>query len=137
MISCYFISLLFTFCPTPSIKKVEPPVYYFTHYDLWDISQTDWAPCTWASWKDLCDLARKWIHTMALTSDIRSKMWIKWWDKVMLLWDKWCTWTYYVHDEMAKRFRTWCIKRPGTNYCIKWDLPWKEWWACYVKKISN
>lgn len=110
------------------IPKTE--YLYFTHYDLvkW---QTDNDECHWASWKDLCKLRDQWIQTIALTSDKRKQYWIKRWDTVKLIWDKWCAGTYQVHDEMWKRFRTKCIKRSGV--CVKGDLPWKPWWICYVK----
>lgn len=110
--------------------------YYFTHYDLGDVNQNDSAPCHWASGADLCFLAREGVNTMALTVDIRNKLGVKWWDKVILEWDAWCRWIYEVHDEMAPRFRTSCKKRPGTNYCIKWDLPGKPGGACTVQKIK-
>lgn len=109
--------------------------YFFTHYDLGDISQNDWAPCIGASWKDLCELEKKGIRTMAITSDIRKLMGIKFWDTVTLIWDEWCSWTYRVEDEMNKRYRqTPWVKRPWTPYYIKGDIPSKEWWACYILK---
>lgn len=109
--------------------------YYFTHYDLGDISQNDWAPCIGASWKDLCELEKKGIRTMAITSDIRKLMGIKFWDTVTLVGDPGCAGTYQVHDEMNKRYRqTPWVKRPWTPYYIKGDLPSKEWWACYIIK---
>lgn len=111
-------------------------VYYFTSYDLWDINQNDAAPCIWASWKDLCQMERSGVRTMALTSDIRQKMGINFWDKVRLLWDEGCEWVFQVEDEMNKRFREvpW-ILRPNTPYYIKGDLPSKEGWVCSVTKI--
>ncbi len=111
-------------------------VYYFTSYDLWDPSQNDSTPCIWASGKDLCQLERSWVRTMALTSDIRNSLGIKFWDKVRLLWDEDCEWIYEVHDEMNKRFRDspWVL-RPWTPYYIKGDLPSKKWGVCSVKKI--
>lgn len=111
------------------------PVYFFTRYDLWDVSQNDSSPCHWASWKDLCALEKSWVKTMALTSDVRAYLWIKFWDKVKLTWAPGCEWTYQVEDEMNLRFRSWCIKRPWTDICIKWDLPSKEGWACSVTKL--
>lgn len=116
-------------------KRHDLEKFYFTHYDLWDYKQNDSAPCHGASGVDLCYLARNGIQTMALTSDIRKQLWVKFWDKVVLEWDEWCKGIYEVHDEMNIRFRTGCIKRPWTNYCIKGDLPWKVWGACTVKKI--
>lgn len=118
------------FCATWDTSK-----FYFTHYDLWDYKQNDSEPCKGASGADLCYLARNGVQTMALTSDMRNKLGVKFWDKVVLEWDEWCKWIYEVHDEMNKRFRTSCVKRPGTNYCIKGDLPWKVGGACTVKKI--
>ena len=116
----------------PKIKKETHEYYYFTQYNL-VTAQTDSTPCIWASTKNICDLNNKWIRTIALTVDIRKKNWIKRWDKVELLWDKWCSWVYEVHDEMNKRFRTWCIKRSWV--CIKWDIVNWAWWVCRVKKI--
>lgn len=113
----------------------ETPVYYFTKYDLGDVMQNDSTPCHWASWKDLCALEKSWVKTMALTSDVRAYLWIKFWDKVKLTWAPGCEWTYQVEDEMNLRFRSWCIKRPWTDICIKWDLPSKEGWACSVTKL--
>lgn len=105
---------------------------YFTRYDLWDVKQNDATPCIWASWRDLCELERSWVRTIAITSDVRNSLWIRFWDKVKLVWDKWCAWEYEVHDEMNKRYREECITRPWTTYCIKWDIPSKEWWACKI-----
>lgn len=107
---------------------------FFTRYDLWDVNQNDAAPCIWASGKDLCKIQSEWWKTIALTSDIRKVMWIKFGDKVQLIGDKWCAGIFSVEDEMNKRFRLNCIKKKGTNYCIKWDMQ-QQWWACYVKKI--
>lgn len=116
--------------------NVEEEKYYFTHYDLWDEKQNDSSPCKWASGADLCWLSREWVNTMALTSDIRIKIGVGFGDKVILEWDAWCRGIYEVHDEMNARFREWCVKRPGTNLCIKGDLPWKPGGACTVKKIT-
>lgn len=130
------------FCQAKKVeaKKVSNTTasnkYYFTHYDLGDINQNDSAPCHGASGADLCFLARQWVNTMALTVDIREKLGVKFWDKVILEGDAWCRGIYEVHDEMNKRFRTSCVKRPGTNYCIKWDLPGKPGGACTVQKIK-
>lgn len=111
-------------------------VYYFTSYDLWDESQNDSTPCIGASGKDLCALEKSGVRTMALTSDIRERLGVKFGDKVRLLWDEGCEWVYEVHDEMNKRFRqTPWILRPGTPYYIKWDLPSKDGWVCSVTKI--
>lgn len=111
-------------------------VYYFTSYDLWDINQNDASPCIWASWRDLCQMERSGVRTMALTSDIRQKMGISFWDKVQLLWDEGCEGIFQVEDEMNKRFRqTPWILRPNTPYYIKGDLPSKKGWVCSITKI--
>lgn len=110
--------------------------YYFTAYNLWDEKQNDSSPCIWASWKDLCYLERNWVRTMALTSDIRNEMGIKFWDKVRLTWESWCEGVFQVEDEMNQRFRqTPWILRPWTPYYIKWDLPSKEGWTCSITKL--
>lgn len=109
--------------------------YYFTAYNLGDPNQNDGAPCIGASGKDLCKLEAAWIRTMALTVDIRNKMWIKFGDKVALTGEIGCEWLYQVEDEMNKRFRENCILRPWTNYCIKWDIPSKKGWACQIFKL--
>lgn len=111
-------------------------VYYFTSYDLWDESQNDSTPCIGASGKDLCEMERNWIRTMALTSDIREELGVKFGDKVRLLWEDGCEWVYEVHDEMNKRFRStpWVL-RPWTPYYIKGDLPSKWGGVCSVTKI--
>ena len=130
--------------------------YYFTHYDLWDTKQNDSSPCTSADGKDSCQLHSSGRGTMALTVDIRKKMWIKFWDKVVLTWEVWCEWVYTVTDEMACRFRgedAWSngpcyysdkvtptpkvshINRPWTPYYIKWDLPGRPGWACSIRKL--
>lgn len=109
--------------------------YYFTHYDLWDVSQNDAAPCNGASWLDLCHLEKNGTRTMALTVDIRNQLGIKFGDRVRLSWDEWCSGEYEVHDEMNIRFRENCIVRPWTPYCIKGDIPSKEGWACSITKL--
>ena len=111
-------------------------VYYFTSYDLWDVSQNDSTPCIGASGKDLCEMERNGIRTMALTSDIREELGVKFGDKVRLLWEDGCEWVYEVHDEMNKRFRStpWVL-RPWTPYYIKGDLPSKWGGVCSVTKI--
>lgn len=126
--------------------------YYFTHYDLWDKKQNDDDPCHWASWKDLCELSSQGISTMALTKDLREKLWVKFGDKVLLTWENGCLGIYQVEDEMNCRFRgqpcwykikdewkfhpTWNTLREWTPYFIKGDLPWKVGWACFVSKIN-
>jgi hypothetical protein len=118
----------------PEISTPWP--YYFTHYDLGDKNQNDSTPCIWASGKDLCYLERTWVRTMALTKDIREKMWVQFGDKVRLEWDAWCSWIFQVEDEMNIRFRkTPGILRPGTKFYIKWDLPSMDGWACNVTKL--
>ncbi len=110
--------------------------YYFTHYDLWDVHQNDSTPCIWASGKDLCYLERGGIKTMALTSDVRQEMGLKFGDKVKLIWDEGCEGVFQIEDEMNKRFRqTPWILRPWTPYYIKWDLPSKDGGVCSVIKI--
>lgn len=108
---------------------------FFTRYDLWDVAQNDSTPCIWASGKDLCKLEKSWIKTVAITSDMRKVLNLKRWDKVQLIWDKGCEWIYQVEDEMNKRFRESCIKRPWTNICIKWDLQGVGW-ACKIIKVQ-
>lgn len=124
----------FEFPIPPAPPKKE--IYYFTHYDLGDVKQNDNAPCIGSSWVDLCYLERNGVHTMALTADIRKQMGIKFGDKVKLTGDAGCAGTYEVHDEMNKRFRESCIKRPRTNYCIKWDVSNRPGGACSVTKIQ-
>ena len=127
-------------------------IYYFTHYDVGDIWQNDASPCIGASGRDLCEMLRNGENFVAVTKDIRLKMWLKFWDKVKLVWDVWCAWYYTVEDEMNCRFRwenahdngtcynrDWSlasgnIKRPWTDYYIKWDLP-TAWWACRIVKL--
>lgn len=73
--------------PKPVAIPVKPKpkqMYYFTHYDLGDYRQNDKTPCIGASGKDLCKLERSGVRTMALTSDIRKKMGIKFGDTVKL-----------------------------------------------------
>ena len=93
---------------------------------------------------------------MALTVDIRNRLGIKFGDKVSLSGDNGCEGTYTVTDEMACRFRgeyAWSngpcyysdrktptpktsnVKRPGTNFYIKWDLPGRPGGACTVTKL--
>lgn len=111
--------------------------YYFTSYDLWDPAQNDSTPCIGASWKDLCEMEKNWIRTMALTSDIRNLLWVKFWDKIELIWEDGCQGIYQVEDEMNVRYRSvpW-ILRPWTPYYIKWDLPSKWGGACNIQKIK-
>lgn len=130
--------------------------YYFTSYDLWDKKQNDDAPCISADGKDSCKLHASGRGTMALTVDIRNKLWVKFWDKVALTGEVWCEWVYTVTDEMACRFRgenAWSngpcyysdkvtptpkisnILRPWTPYYIKGDLPGKPGGACSIRKL--
>ena len=129
--------------------------YYFTHYDLWDKNQNDSSPCIGADGKDSCELHASGRGTMALTVDIRNKLWVKFWDQVVLQWEVWCEGVYTVTDEMACRFRgenAWSngpckysdwtltpkvsnITRPGTSYFIKGDLPGKDGGACSIRKL--
>ncbi len=119
----------------PVANAAEENTYYFTAYNLGDPAQNDKSPCIGSSWKDLCKLEAAWIRTMAVTSDIRKKLWIKFWDKIALTGEIGCEWLYQVEDEMNLRFRENCILRPWTNYCIKWDIPSKKWWACSITKL--
>jgi hypothetical protein len=123
------------FCATLDQQDIKSK-FYFTHYDLGDVKQNDSAPCHGASGVDLCFLARNGVQTMALTADIRKQLWVNFRDKVILEWDEGCRGIYEVHDEMDERFRSWCAKRPGTNYCIKWDVPGKPGGACTVQKVK-
>jgi hypothetical protein len=113
---------------------------FFTAYDLWDVKQNDATPCIWASWRDLCQLHSKWVTTIALTSDMRRSLWVKFWDSVILKSSDWNRYEAVVHDEMNKRFREWCIKRNWTDICIKWDIARFNWvsdipqWAYTVIK---
>lgn len=136
-------------------NAVAPNTYYFTHYALWDAKQNDETPCISADGKDSCLLHKQWRWTMALTVDIRKKLGIQFWDKVVLTWDVGCEGVYTVTDEMACRFRweyAWSngpcaysdgtptpktshILRPGTNYYIKGDLPGRPGGACSIKKL--
>jgi hypothetical protein len=75
------------------------------------------------------------VRTIAITVDIRNKLGIKFWDVVQLTWDAGCSWVYQVHDEMNRRFRENCILRPGTMYCIKWDIPSMPGGACSITKL--
>lgn len=114
---------------------VQWEYYYFTHYDAGDVNQNDKSPCIWASGRDLCEMVKNGENFVAITVDIRKQMWIKRWDKVRLVGDPWCAWLYSVEDEMNKRFRTQCIKRPWTDYCIKWDMA-KAWGACRIELVK-
>lgn len=123
--------------PIQNITSIpNPDTYYFTAYNLGDPAQNDSTPCIGSSGKDLCKLEASWVRTMAVTSDIRNKLWIKFWDKVVLTWEIGCEWLYQVEDEMNIRFRqTPWILRPGTNYYIKGDIPSKWGGACTIKKL--
>mgnify|MGYP003403031035 CR=1 FL=1 len=129
-------------------------VYYFTHYAFVE-SQTDGAPCISASGDDVCKLKAHGRWTMALTVDIRKKLGVNFGDKVALTGDVGCEGVYTITDEMACRFRgehAWSngpctysdgtptqrtsnIRRPWTNYFIKWDLPGRPGGACSIKKL--
>lgn len=115
--------------------------FYFTTYDLWDVNQNDASPNIWASGKDLSILNKKWIKTIALTEDVRESLWIKFWDKVKLLWDDWCAWIFQVEDEMNYRFRYTDVLKNG--YPIKWDIAIIDrdrnkfkWWICSVNTLN-
>lgn len=147
-----------SFDPYNKNKVVAPSTdtYYFTHYDLWDEKQNDSTPCIGADGKDSCKLHSTGRGTMALTVDIRNKMWIKFWDKVVLTGEVGCEGVYTVTDEMACRFRgesAWAngpcyysnkkdlapkisnITRKDTPYFIKWDLPGRPGGACSIRKL--
>lgn len=106
--------------------KIWTPIY-LTHYDLWDISQNDSEPCRWASGRNLCDMEKAWIKTVAITANVRVAMWLKFWDKIKLEWP--CSWTYSVEDEMNSRFRYGCVEREWR--CIHWDIP-SCWWGIHT-----
>lgn len=108
-------------------KEEETNQYYFTHYNVWDVGQNDSSPCHWALTKaDLCELVSdNFTRPIAITKDIRLKLWLKARDKVELEWDEWCRWTYKVLDDMNKRFRERCIKKNWA--CIKWDIALPMW----------
>lgn len=118
--------------------------FYFTPYNLWDVNQNDNAPCIWASWNNQCKMEASWIRTIAITKDLRSDLWLKFWDKIKLT--NWpCAWIYQIEDDMHCRFRwrlahidyqwkyrtcylsnkktkaSWSIFRNW--YLIKWDIP--------------
>lgn len=96
--------------------------FYFTHYHLWDVNQNDDAPCNWASGKNLCKLLKQWYQSIAFTSDKRKAYWLSFWDKVSLeCKDSKASGTYYVEDEMNKRYRqNNCFLKDW--HCIKWDI---------------
>lgn len=100
---------------------------FLTTYDLWSVSQNDSSPCVGASWKDLCKLAEQWVQTIALTVDMRNKMWIKFWDNIVLTSKDNKSYKVQVHDEMNKRFRYSCVKKEWV--CIKWDIARYQWKA--------
>lgn len=130
-------------------------IYYFTHYDLWDESQNDSAPCISADWNDSCKVMNHGRSTMALTIDVRKSLGINFGDKVALTGDVGCEGVYTVTDELACRFRgeyAWAngpctykdwaptpkvsdVLRPGTPYFIKGDLPWRPGGACSIRKL--
>lgn len=142
---------------TPKENKI-----YFTTYDLWDLWQNAGDACVGASWVRQCTCfdekwnekvctkkddptmeARwpilEWFQTVALTVDMRKKLWVKFWDNVELTWNNWKKFTVQVHDEMNKRYRTSCIKNSG--FCIKWDIARFKWkadlpsWVYFIKKL--
>lgn len=110
--------------------------FYFTHYDLGDTKQNDSDACKWATGVDLCFLSKNGMPTIAVTADIRKEFGINFRDKVYLEGDEGCQGIYEVHDEMNIRFRESCIKRPGTDFCIKGDIPGKKGGACTISKIK-
>ena len=119
-----------------NFEQPKDPPYYFTAYNLWDVNQNDSTPCIGASGVDLCYLEASGVRTMALTVDIRNKYKVKLGEKIKLTGDAGCEWEYEVHDEMNIRFRQDPgILRPWTPYYIKWDLPSKPGWTCFVTKL--
>ena len=104
------------------IDETNSPTRFFTDYDLWDPNQNDSTPCISASGKDVCELTKQWIQTIALVNIKRWELWIEFWDEVALSW--WpCAWIYRVEDEMNFRFRqAKPIYRPWTNYEIRGDI---------------
>lgn len=105
----------------------EWDVYTFTHYNLWDESQSDSSPCYWAlSRANLCVLAEdNYTRPIAITADIRKKLNLKERDKIELKGDKGCEGVYTVLDEMNSRFTNGCIEKNGA--CIKWDIGLPLW----------
>jgi len=122
-----------------------PDTIAVTHYNLWVTGQNDLSPCYWALvWANLCKLAIDWLtRPIALTTDYRTKYGIKARDKIVLVWDAWCAWTYTVLDNMNKRYTESCRTKYG--YCIKADIwlpAWvhtnngtNAWWACKIVSI--
>ena len=106
---------------------------YMTEYDLWDVNQNDASPWVWASGRDLQDKQKD--NPIAITSDMRKVLWIKFWDKVELIARDGKRYTATVHDEMAKRYRDWCVKRPKTDICIKWDIARYNWVAPFPSGV--
>lgn len=96
---------------------------YMTHYNLGVVAQNDSSPCTGASGKDLCKLRKAGVNIIALTSDQRRIMSIKFGDHVLVSGEGFQEYAQ-VEDEMGARFRNGCIKKQG--YCIKAD------WACFT-----
>ena len=115
---------------------------FFTDYDLWDVHQNDSEPCIAASGKDVCEMTRNWVQTIALVNIKRRELWINFWDNVQLIW--WpCEWTYSVQDEMNIRFRqNTPVYRPWTSFEIRGDIA-RFWtkkscqWAYYISKIES
>lgn len=114
-----------------------------TTYDLWDVRQNDSTPCIWASWKDLCKMAEQGIQTIALVNTMREKLWIKFWDKIILRNLKTGRDTLVqVEDEMNKRYRISCIKWVEW-LCIRADIARYKWkaqlksWAYRIIKIKT
>lgn len=98
----------------------EEHTYFFSYYNLWNVAENDSTPCIWASNKDLCNISKQGVQTIALTVDIRNKLWVKFWDNITMKKSTWETYTVQIHDEMNVRYRTGCIKREW--YCVKWDI---------------
>jgi hypothetical protein len=96
-------------------------IIYMTTYNWWVKAQNDSTPCIGASGRNGCKLLEQWIRPVAITSDIRKKYWLKFWQKVKLENIKtWKILTAQIEDEMNIRYRRRCIKKNW--YCIKGDI---------------
>lgn len=104
---------------------------YMTHYHLGVVAQNDASPCVGASGKDLCAAKKDGNHIIALTSDKRKELGIKFGDKVNVT-GKDFNFIASVEDEMAIRFRQRCIKkRESGGFCIKADYGCFAGGVCY------
>jgi len=101
----------------PDISQKSINVY-MSHYNVGDVAQNDATPCIGASGVDLCELRKQGRNFIALTSDQRKILGVKWWDRVRVE-GKDFAHDALVMDEMAPRFRYGCIEKQGA--CIKAD----------------